>query len=144
MQQQRQPLQAHTECDIQLTISDYTSNQFQSLRRAAAVYSVPRTTVRDRRAGRRSRRDCEPNSKRLTKLEEEAIVERILEQDLRGISPSKLLVQDMADRLLRARDAEPVGKNWVDNFVKRTPELQKRWTRPYDRQRAACEDAAVI
>ena len=144
MQQQRQPLQAHTECDIQLAISDYTSNQFQSLRRATAVYSVPRTTVRDRRAGRRSRRDCEPNSKRLTKLEEEAIIERILEQDLRGISPLKLLVQDMADRLLRARDAKPVGKNWVDNFIKRTPELQKRWTRPYDRQRAACEDLAII
>jgi hypothetical protein len=92
MQQQRQPLQAHTKCDIQLTISNYTSNQFQSLRRAAAVYSVPRTTVRDQRAGRRSRRDCEPNSKRLTKLEEEAIVKHILEQDLRGISPSKLLI----------------------------------------------------
>ena len=50
----------------------------------------------------------------------------------------------MADRLLRARDAKPVSKNWVDNFIKRTPELQKRWTRLYDRQRAACEDPAVI
>jgi hypothetical protein len=105
---------------------------------------VPLRTIRRRRDGTRSQRDCEPNSKRLTKLEEEAIVKQILEQDLRGISPSKLLVQDMADRLLRARDAEPVGKNWVNNFVKRTPELQKQWTRPYDRQRAACEDAAVI
>jgi len=41
MQQQRQPLQAHTECDIQLAISNYILNQFQSLRRATAVYSVP-------------------------------------------------------------------------------------------------------
>ena len=50
----------------------------------------------------------------------------------------------MADKLLRERGAKPVGKNWVDNLVKRSPELQKRWTRPYDRQRAACEDPAVI
>ena len=50
----------------------------------------------------------------------------------------------MANRLLCAYNAEPVGKNWVNNFVKRTPKLQKRWTRPYNRQRAACEDAAVI
>ena len=50
----------------------------------------------------------------------------------------------MADRLLRDRGAKPVGKHWVDNLVKRTPELQKRWTRLYNRQRAACEDPAVI
>jgi len=144
MPQQRRPQKAYTEGDIQLTISDYTSKQFKSLRRATTVHSVPRTTVRDRRAGRRSRRDCEPNSKRLTKLEEEAIVERILEQSLRGLPPSKLEVQDMANKLLRERGAKPVGKNWVDNLVKRTPELQMRWTRPYDRQRAACEDPAVL
>jgi hypothetical protein len=144
MLQQRKLQHAYTEGDLTLAISGLTSKQFQSERRAAAVYTVPRSTLQDRRAGRRCRRDCEPNSKRLTKLEEEAIVERILEQSLRGIPPLKLDVRDMADRLLRDRDAKPVGKNWVDNLVKRTPELQKRWTRPYDRQRAACEDPAVI
>ena len=50
----------------------------------------------------------------------------------------------MADKLLRSRGSNPVGKNWVDNFVKRTPELRTRWSRPYDHQRAACEDPAVI
>jgi hypothetical protein len=50
----------------------------------------------------------------------------------------------MADRLLRERGGKPTGKNWVDNFIKRTPELRTRWTRPYDRQRAACEDPALI
>ena len=50
----------------------------------------------------------------------------------------------MADRLLRARGSNPVGKNWVDNFIKRTPELRTRWSRPYDHQRAACEDPAAI
>ena len=50
----------------------------------------------------------------------------------------------MADRLLRERGGNPTGKNWVDNFIKRTPELRTRWSRPYDRQRAVCEDQAVI
>jgi hypothetical protein len=50
----------------------------------------------------------------------------------------------MADRLLRERGSKAVGKNWVDNFIKRTPELRTRWSRPYDRQRAACEDSAII
>jgi hypothetical protein len=50
----------------------------------------------------------------------------------------------MADRLLRERGEKPVGKHWVDNFVKRTSELTKRWSRPYDRQRVACKDPALI
>jgi len=80
----------------------------------------------------------------LTKLEEEVIVKRILDESLRGLPPSKAYVGDMADKLLRERGGKPVGKNWVDNLVKRTPELTTRWSRPYDRQRAACEDPTVI
>ncbi|KAK1917292.1 hypothetical protein P3342_000005 [Pyrenophora teres f. teres] len=50
----------------------------------------------------------------------------------------------MADKLLHERAGNPVGKNWVDNFVKRTPELRTRWSRPYNHQRATCEDPAAI
>jgi hypothetical protein len=50
----------------------------------------------------------------------------------------------MANKLLREQGEKPVGKNWVDNLVKRTPELTTRWRRPYDRQRANCEDSAII
>jgi hypothetical protein len=50
----------------------------------------------------------------------------------------------MADKLLRERGGGCTGKNWVDRFIKRTPELRTKWSRLYDRQRAACEDPAVI
>jgi hypothetical protein len=80
----------------------------------------------------------------MTKLEEKVIVERILEESARGIPSSKTDVRDMADKLLRKRGGDAVGKNRVDRFIKRTPELRTRRTRPYDRQRAVCEDPAVI
>ncbi|USP74643.1 hypothetical protein yc1106_01917 [Curvularia clavata] len=38
------------------------------------VYNVAETTLRRRRAGKLARRDCQPNSKKLTKLEEEVII----------------------------------------------------------------------
>jgi hypothetical protein len=60
------------------------------------------------------------------KLEEEAIVQRVLNDSARGFAPTKAAVRDMADRLLSERGGKPVGKNWVDNFVKRTPELRTR------------------
>ncbi|KAG9196117.1 hypothetical protein G6011_01238 [Alternaria panax] len=144
MPQPRNLQRTYTEGNLQLAILDINSHQFQSNARAAAIFNVPRRTLVDRRAGRRSRSDCEPNSKRLIKLEEEAIVQRVLEEGLRGIPPSKAHVRDMADRLLRERGGKPTGKNWVDNFIKRTPELRTRWSRPYDHQRAVCEDPATI
>ena len=144
MPQPRKQQITYTEGDLQLAIQDINSQQLLSERRAAAIYKVPRRTLIDRRAGRRPRRDCEPNRKRLTKLEEEAVVLRILDESDRGISSSKADVRDMADKLLRERGGDAVGKNWVDRLIQRTPELRTRWTRPYDRQRAACEDPAVI
>jgi hypothetical protein len=144
MSQPRKLQNSYTEGDLQLAIQDINSQQVQSNTHAAAIYKVPRRTLVDRRAGKRPRHDCEPNTKRLTKLEEKVIVERILEESERGIPSSKADVRDMADKLLRERGGKEVGKNWVDRFIQRTPELRTRWTRPYDRQRAVCEDPAVI
>ena len=100
--------------------------------------------LRRRRNGTLARRDCEPNSKNLSKLEEEAIVARILELDARGIGATRTMVQEMADDLLAARGEGPVGKCWVDRFNARTPAIKLRRSRPYDRQRALNEDARII
>jgi hypothetical protein len=135
---------SYNEGDIYLAIPNISSEYIQSVKRAAEIYNIPRTTIQDRRTGQRARRDCRPNSKCLTKLEEEVILDCVLDLSLRSVPPTKALVQDMADRLLRERGGKPVNKHWVDNFVKRTPELKKCWSRLYDRQRAACKDPALI
>ena len=110
MSQQRNVQMSYNEGDIYLAISNINSKQIQSVKRAAEIYNVPRTTNQDRRAGRRARRDCEPNSKRLTKLEEEVILQNVLEASLRGVPLTKALIRDMADRLLRERGEKPVSK----------------------------------
>jgi hypothetical protein len=53
-------------------------------------------------------------------------------------------VEDMANLLLASRDGKPVGKNWVRRFVDAQPSLKTRFNRPYDYQRALCEDPEVI
>jgi hypothetical protein len=62
------------ERDIQLAISAIHSNQVQSRRSAAAVYNVAHRTLHRRLAGIPSRRDCQPNSRKLIQVEEEVIV----------------------------------------------------------------------
>jgi hypothetical protein len=39
------------------------------------------------------------------------ILQSILEASLRGVPPTKALVRDMADRLLRERGEKPVSKH---------------------------------
>jgi len=45
------------------------------------------------------------------------IVRHILELDSWGFAPTLGAVKDMADKLLAARAAGQVGKNWPTNFV---------------------------
>lgn len=135
---------SYNEADILLAISAIDHNQIQSERRAASTFNVVRSTLQNRRAGIKPRRDCEANSKKLSKLEEEAIVRHILDLDSRGFPPTLDAVRDMANQLLAARGAGQVGRDWPRNFVKRSPALTTRFNRPYDRQRALCEDYKVI
>jgi len=111
---------------------------------AAEVYNVDRTTVTRRQNGQRPQKIFNAEKKKLTKSEEEAIVKRVLELDAQGFPPRIGGVEDMANRLLRERDALPVGKHWTRRFIQRQPDLQTRMSRSYDNQRALCEDPAKI
>jgi hypothetical protein len=144
MPSQRNVQLSYTESTLQLAIQATIEDRDESEGRVVTAFSVPRTTVQRRRQGALSRRDREPNSKKLTKLEEEALVQRILDLDQRGIGATRAMVQDMANDLLGKHGGEPVSKCWVDNFKTCTLEIKLKRSRPYDRQRALNEDPRVI
>ncbi|RYN56079.1 hypothetical protein AA0117_g13275 [Alternaria alternata] len=106
------------EADIQLAILSVESGPTQKNRRAASIDQVPESTPRDRRAGKSARRDCQPNSKKLTKQEEQVIVNHLLDLDQCEFVPTYEAVRDMADELLAARGTGQVGIHWPRNFSK--------------------------
>jgi len=112
--------------------------------RAAKIYNVDRRTLGRRRLGTQSRRDTIPNRLNLTRSEESALIQYILDQDSQGFSLRLQNVEDMANRLRADRDAPRVGTRWASNFIKRHPELSTRLTRRYDYQRAQNEDPEII
>ncbi|KAL2014897.1 hypothetical protein VTK56DRAFT_7150 [Thermocarpiscus australiensis] len=132
------------EARVVLAVEAIRNNPKLSIRAAAKIYNVANRTIRRRLAGRPARRDTTPNSKKLTQLEEETIVEYVIDLAERAFPPRLRSVEDMANQLLRVRDAPPVGKRWAHNFVKRQPRLRTRFARRYDHQRAKCEDPKVI
>jgi len=73
--------------DIQLAILSINAKHLKGNRPAATVYKVAETTLRRRRAGMPARRDCQPNSKKLT-TREEVIVRYIRDLDQRGFAPT--------------------------------------------------------
>ena len=94
-----------------------------SLRKAAEIYDINYTTLFHRRAGRPTRRDIPANLRKLTDLEEKTIVQYIIKLYARVFHPRLSYVEDMANQLLRERDAPPVGVRWAYNFIKRQLEL---------------------
>lgn len=129
---------------MNLALQALKHDQQLSIRAAARVYDVAERTVRRRRAGHCARSDLAANSRNLTDSEEDTIVRYVLDMSARFFPPRLGGVEDMANRVLSARDAPRVGKNWASNFVRRRPELRTRFSRKYDYRRAKCEDPKVI
>ena len=111
MQPQRKQQTIYNKGTLYLAIKATKATLPDSTKHASRTFSVPESTLRDRRAGRRARRDCKANLKKLRKTEEQAIVARILELDKQGIGATRTMVEEMANNLRAARKEGPVGKH---------------------------------
>jgi hypothetical protein len=144
MPQRKNAKKPSNEADIQLAVKAIQCDATLSQRRAEKIYRVPQKTLSDRLAGASPRRDCTPNSTKLTSTEELVIVQHILKLDERGYPPRLTDVEDVANSILAERNQPHVGKNWAGTFVKRRPELTVKFNRKYDYKRALCEDPEVV
>jgi hypothetical protein len=145
---QQQHLQSCKEGRISLAIASYQSNPSQSVRRLSKLYNVPRSTLQTRLQGIKPRSEIISVKRKLRPTEEQSLVQWILDLDRRGFPPYAIDVRRMADVILAARGQDPspspIGKKWVSRFVKTQSELQTKWTRKFNSQRAHCEDPAKI
>ena len=120
------------EAKVILALEAIKNNPKLGIRAAAKLYDMPASTLCRRRGGQPARRDIPANSRSLTDLEEQTIVQYVIELSTRAFPPRLCGVEDMANQLRRVRDAPPVGQRWAHNFVKRQPELRTHYTRRYD------------
>jgi hypothetical protein len=132
------------EARILLALQALQNDPKLSIRKAATVYQVNHRTLGRRRNGIHSKRDITTKSRNLSDLEEQTIVQFILDLDSRGFPPRRDFVEKKANSLLADREALPVGKLWVHNFIQRQPELKACRFRRYDYKRAKCEDPTII
>jgi hypothetical protein len=128
---------------ILLALDDIKNGRIKSIRAAAKLYEIPRSTLQTRACGVVSIAERRNPNHKLTQLEEDSLVDWIISMDSRGAAPRPATVAEMANILLAARGSYPpptVGKNWPSTFINRREEIRSRFSRRYDYQRALNED----
>ncbi|GJE90483.1 DDE-domain-containing protein [Phanerochaete sordida] len=95
-----------------------------SLRQAAKIYDVSRTTLTERRKGRKTRKEAHASEANLSSAQEEMLVSWIKVLGHRRIPMTPTVLRDYASKLA----LRPVGMVWVRRFLKRHPDVKVRWT----------------
>lgn len=140
---------------IELAIQAFKSGKFKSIRAAAIAYDVPEKTTRRRASGITAKGKSPAPNRKLSTTEEISLREWALSMDKRGMPLRIATMRQMADLLIAKRykgttsstvktTTPTVGQHWVQNFIKRDNDLQSKYNRKYDYQRAKCEDPRLI
>ena len=82
-----------------------------SIREAARIYNISRSTLQRRHSNIPSRADTVPNCRKLTDDEENLLIQYILKLDSRAQPPRLRDVKAMANHLLELRYDIPVRRN---------------------------------
>ncbi|KAK4124227.1 hypothetical protein N657DRAFT_571152 [Parathielavia appendiculata] len=89
---------------VLLAINAIRSTPRLSIRRAAEIYNVPKSTIADRMKGKIAKSDSYHGRSNLTKIEEEAIEDHlarwVLTEAALGVPPTYAQIREFASRIL--------------------------------------------
>lgn len=104
-----------------------------SQRKAAQRWGIPRSTLQERLSGRVTRSEANEHRQRLSRYQETHLVQWILSQEALGFALTHYQVREFVARIIKAGgDEEPLGKAWMEGFLRRNPEIKTIRGRPMD------------
>ena len=133
---------------VQYALCDYLKKQEAHLAgkldraptftQVAKMYGVSRHTLQRRYAGTHEPpKDAHSRQQFLFPSEKEALINSIKQLEAWNFPPFIEQVKTLARDILKARQKDTqVGVNWVSKFLKRHPELHRRWARALERDRS--------
>jgi hypothetical protein len=120
-----------SESAINSAIADIESGI--SLRKAAQRWGIPRSTLHRRVHGAVTRNEANKHNQRLSKQQESSLVQWIISQGDLGFAPTHQQVREFAARIVKAGgDDQPLGKAWMEGFLRRNPEVRTLRGKPID------------
>lgn len=98
-----------------------------SIRKAALQWRIPRTTLQERTKGSQTRAAAYQRWQRLSPDDERSLVDWVLAQASLTVPVTHQQLRNFVTLVLTRRgDEAPLGKNWVDGFLRRHPEIVAR------------------
>lgn len=102
-----------------------------SQRKAAKRWGIPRSTLQKRLNGSQSRSDANEYLQRLSRQQESRLAEWVLVQSKLGLPLTRQQIQEFASRIVKeGGNDQPLGKRWIDGFLRRNPEIKTARGRP--------------
>ncbi len=133
------------EVAIQNAIRDLNSGVYTSQRKAAEAYGIPRSSLRGRLAGQQSHAIAHQHQQRLTPEQEGFLVQWILNEDARAQPPTHARVRETATQILHMNgDFNPLGIEWISQFLSRQPRVASIVGRSIEAPRAQAANPDVI
>lgn len=120
--------------------TDISERQKLSLRGAAKLFNVPRSTLTDRFNGKQTRREAHEHQQNLTSAQEDLLVEWAQSMGRRGIPLTPTSLAEYASHIC----GFDVGASWPQRFLDRHPELKLRWTQSLEQCRATAVNRANV
>ncbi|KAK8012204.1 hypothetical protein PG989_000464, partial [Apiospora arundinis] len=115
------------------------------IKQAAREYGIPESTLRSRLQGHQSRSEGAADLQSLSPDQEKHLASWIIAQQSLGLPPTHAQVREFAERILRAQgDPNPVGKKWLQSFVRRNPVIKVLRARDIDSKRINGASVEVI
>ena len=133
---------AHTRTaleEIYLNEAVQTAAESGKVREAARKFGVPRTTIRRRIKGGKTRAEAHASQQLLSPAEEQLLLEAGDRAVDAGFGWDVGLLRSHAEAICRRKGVHPPGKRWPDNFLARHPDYKKVWAQGLDRQRLAAQ-----
>lgn len=108
----------------------------RSVRKAALEWGIPRATLQHRIAGTQPRSTAFSGLQRLSKVQEDHLTQWILTQAALGLPPTHAQVRSFVCRILATKgDLSPLGKRWLQGFLRRNPVIKTQRSKSIDSKR---------
>ena len=134
-----------TQAEIQSAVDGVKSQKYRTAYAAEQATGVSRQTIAARLNGTQSLQEAHEFQQKLTREEEERIVEWILLEDRAGHAPLYARLRSVAMDILESRDASrDLGLTWHNQFIARHPSIKVAFARKVEAIRIkACNKTAI-
>ena len=133
----------YTEQDLFAALDDVRNGK--SVRLASREWGIPLTTLRHRNQGTESHAIAAENQQRLSRVQEDHLSTWVLTQEALGVPVTHGQIREFAGRVLAIKgDYKPIGKRWMEGFLRRNPILRTKRARNIDSVRVNGATTPII